>query len=76
MNKSTIAIVVPCDDTDLWTRFAENNYIIYAIPKILIKYRVHSSSIITSNFFPSRNKNNWVNHCLKRRLKKKKGNYI
>lgn len=62
----------PCDDTDLWTRCAENNYIIYALPKILIKYRVHPNSITTSNFFLSKNKNNWVNHCFKRRLKKKR----
>ena len=62
----------PCDDTDLWTRCAENNYIVYTIPKILIKYRIHFNSITTNNFFLSKNKNNWVNHCLKRRLKKKK----
>jgi glycosyltransferase involved in cell wall biosynthesis len=61
----------PCDDTDLWTRCAENKHIIYVIPKVLIKYRIHSNSITTSDFFLSRKKNDWVNDCLNRRLKKK-----
>ena len=62
----------PCDDTDLWTRCAEKNYTVYAIPKILIKYRIHKNSITTSNFFFSKKKNAWVNDCLKRRLIGKK----
>lgn len=62
----------PCDDTDLWTRSAENKHIVYAIPKILCKYRIHPNSITTSDFFLSKKKNNWVNDCLKKRLKKKK----
>lgn len=61
----------PCDDTDLWTRCAENKHIVFVIPKVLIKYRIHSNSITTSDFFLSRKKNDWVNDCLKRRLKKK-----
>lgn len=62
----------PCDDTDLWTRCAEQKYTVYAIPKILMKYRIHQNSITTSNFYFSRKKNEWVNDCLKRRLIGKK----
>ena len=29
----------PVDDTDLWNRVSENGFIVYALPKILLKYK-------------------------------------
>jgi len=62
----------PADDTDMWTRVAENGFVVYSNPKIFIKYRVHKSSITTSNFLLSKTKDKWVNDCLQKRLLKKK----
>jgi len=62
----------PCDDTDLFNRISEKKKIIYVLPKILIKYRIHSNSVTTNNFFYSKLKNDWVNDCLIQRINKDK----
>lgn len=50
----------PADDTDLWSRIAQKGYIVFTLPEILLSYRIHASSITTSNFFYSRLKAMWV----------------
>jgi len=62
----------PCDDTDLLNRIAENKCVIYVLPKILIKYRIHYNSVTTGNFFYSRLKNDWAKNSLIRRSNNKK----
>ena len=62
----------PCDDIDLWNRVSEAGYKVYAIPKILLKYRLHKDSVITSTFLRSKMMSRWVKECLILRLKKKR----
>ena len=61
----------PVDDTDLWNRVSENGFIVYALPKILIKYRIHSDAFTSNNFIEGRIKNEWMNKCLNLRLESK-----
>ena len=61
----------PVDDTDLWNRVSENGFIVYALPKILLKYRIHSDAFSSNKFIEGRMKNEWMNECLNLRLEKK-----
>tara|TARA_B100001248_G_C27372950_1_gene452668 strand:+ start:697 stop:1665 length:969 start_codon:yes stop_codon:yes gene_type:complete len=62
----------PADDTDLWNRVAENGFIVYALPKVLLKYRIHSESFSANKFIEVKIKNEWMNRCLNLRLKNEK----
>ena len=54
----------PADDIDLWTRLAEQGRLILIQDEILMKYRIHRTSIITSNFMNSRKQYEWVRACI------------
>jgi len=54
----------PCDDIDLWNRFALAGCKIFVLKKILMQYRIHKESIITSKFIESQKKYAWVKYCL------------
>jgi glycosyltransferase involved in cell wall biosynthesis len=61
----------PSDDLELFNRVADKGYGVVIIPEILMKYRLHGSSIITSKFYNSVIKSYWVEDCiLKKRLGK------
>ena len=62
----------PCDDTDIFNRISEKKKIIFVLPKVLIKYRIHSNSVTTKNFFYSKLKNDWAKDSLERRINKEK----
>lgn len=54
----------PAEDIDLWNRLALKGHVIYVQKKILMKYRIHENSIITSKFLDSYNIYKWVKYCL------------
>jgi len=54
----------PAEDIDLWNRLSEKGHLILVQNEILMKYRVHSSSWVTSNFLASRMKYEWVRACI------------
>jgi glycosyltransferase involved in cell wall biosynthesis len=54
----------PAEDIDLWNRLLENGKNIVVIQEILMKYRIHGDSIITSKFKEGRLKFEWVRECM------------
>lgn len=57
----------PADDIDLWNRIAEAGHTVLAQPKVLVKYRVHGNSAVTSNFVNTRMQFEWVRECMRAR---------
>lgn len=43
--------IFPAEDIDLWNRMALSGHIIFALPKVLVKYRLHSNSVTTSKYW-------------------------
>lgn len=62
----------PADDIDLWNRLHENGYNIIVLQEILVNYRLHNTSVITSGFEMSRKKFDWLRHCMMLRRSGKK----
>lgn len=54
----------PANDIDLWARIVEQGGIILVQPEILMEYRVHGGSIVTSSFINSRLKYEWARTCM------------
>lgn len=59
--------IVPSQDIELWNRLIENNFIIVCLPQILMKYRLHSSSVTTTNYVKALNYDEWIGVCMKLR---------
>ena len=57
----------PGEDIDLWNRIAEAGWLVLAQPEILVKYRIHGSSAVSSNFLKSRMQFEWLRSCLRAR---------
>lgn len=57
----------PAEDVDLCNKFIERGYWIITIPEVLVGYRIHSSSVITSKFMESRRKYEWLRACIRAR---------
>jgi hypothetical protein len=57
----------PADDIDLWNRLAEQGYLILVQDEVLMKYRLHSGSVITSSFQAGRLRYEWVRACMQAR---------
>jgi len=51
-------------DIDLWTRTAENGHLVLVQDEILMKYRIHNKSIVTSDFLANREQYEWVRQCM------------
>jgi glycosyltransferase involved in cell wall biosynthesis len=54
----------PAEDCDLWNRLTEQGHVLLVQDEILMKYRVHSKSAVTSNFHFCRQKYEWVRSCM------------
>lgn len=59
----------PADDIDLWNRIAEAGWLVLAQPEVLVQYRIHGNSAVSSNFIRSRMQFEWVRACLRERRK-------
>ncbi len=59
----------PADDIDLWNRIAEAGHMILVQDEVLLYYRIHKSSAITSDFKKARLKLEWVKACMMARGK-------
>lgn len=57
----------PADDVDLWNRIAEAGWLVLAQPEVLVRYRIHSSSAVTSSFVRTRMKFEWLRESLRAR---------
>jgi glycosyltransferase involved in cell wall biosynthesis len=57
----------PADDIDLWNRIAEAGHLVLAQPEVLVKYRIHGESAVTSSFMRTRMQFEWVRECLRAR---------
>lgn len=57
----------PADDIDLWNRIAEAGWLVLAQPEEMVKYRIHGSSAVSSNFMRTRMQFEWVRACLRAR---------
>lgn len=57
----------PADDIDLWNRIAEAGWEVRAQPEFLVDYRIHGASAVTSNFWKTREKFEFVRACLRAR---------
>jgi glycosyltransferase involved in cell wall biosynthesis len=57
----------PADDIDLWNRIAEAGWMVLAQPEVLVQYRIHGSSAVSSNFIRTRLQFEWVRACLRAR---------
>lgn len=57
----------PADDIDLWNRIAEAGWQVLAQPEFLTAYRIHSSSIVTTDARNTRLQYEWVRACLRAR---------
>jgi glycosyltransferase involved in cell wall biosynthesis len=57
----------PADDIDLWNRIAEAGWLVLAQPEVVVKYRIHGSSAVSSNFLRTRMQFEWVRACLRAR---------
>lgn len=53
----------PAEDIDLWTRISEKGYLILIQDEVLMKYRLHQNSIVTSKSVMSQLKYEWVKKC-------------
>lgn len=54
----------PADDIDLWNRIAEAGWAVLAQPEVLVQYRVHGSSAVTSSFVRTRMQYEWLRACM------------
>ncbi len=61
----------PSDDIELFNKVADKDYGVVVLPKILMKYRLHESSIMASEFYKSVIKSHWVEDSILRRRKGK-----
>jgi glycosyltransferase involved in cell wall biosynthesis len=62
----------PAEDIDLWNRLLEKGYNIVVMQEVLMFYRIHEHSIITSEYMLSRLKYEWLTECMiQRRLNNK-----
>ena len=59
----------PAEDIDLWNRLIEKGKKIVVMQEILLMYRIHISSAVTSSFFDSRMKYEWLRECMLLRRK-------
>lgn len=57
----------PSDDIELFNRLAENNKGVVVMPEVLMKYRIHGSSVMTSRYFYMIRKLDWVIDCIMKR---------
>jgi glycosyltransferase involved in cell wall biosynthesis len=57
----------PADDIDLWNRIAEAGWLVLAQAEVIVKYRIHGSSAVSSNFLRTRMQFEWVRACLRAR---------
>lgn len=57
----------PAVDSDLWNRVAERGHLILVQNEVLMKYRIHSGSMVTSDFQGTRMKYEWVRACMRAR---------
>jgi len=58
----------PAEDIDLWTRISEKGYAILIQDEVLMKYRLHKNSIVTSDILRSQLKFEWVKKCKECRI--------
>jgi glycosyltransferase involved in cell wall biosynthesis len=61
----------PAEDIDLWTRLSENGCQILIQDEILMYYRIHPDSAVTSDFFNTRLQYEWVRACKRARMENK-----
>ena len=54
----------PAEDIDLWNRLAEQGHVILVQDEVLLQYRLHSRSSITSGFKRGRQQYEWVRECM------------
>jgi glycosyltransferase involved in cell wall biosynthesis len=59
----------PAEDIDLWNRIVEKGYFSVVLQELLMDYRIHGSSSITSSFVKSRIQYEWVRDCMWKRRK-------
>ncbi|GAB4405655.1 MAG: hypothetical protein OHK0053_31640 [Microscillaceae bacterium] len=57
----------PSEDVDLFTRMVENGSILVSPPEILMKYRIHSQSVMANRSLREKNQSSWVVDCMARR---------
>ena len=57
----------PADDIDLWNRLAERGDLILTQDEVLMHYRIHGGSFVTSNFVKTRMRYEWVRACMSAR---------
>lgn len=57
----------PADDIDMWNRVYETKWRVIAQPEILMQYRIHGSSAVTSNYFRTRQQFEYVRECMRAR---------
>lgn len=57
----------PADDVDLWNRIAEAGFKCRVQDERLVQYRIHSGSVVTSDFYRTRLQYEWVRACLRAR---------
>lgn len=57
----------PADDVDLWNRIYEAGYEVFIQPEILVKYRIHSLSAVTSSFMRTRKQFEYLRECMRAR---------
>lgn len=57
----------PCEDLDLANRLIEKGYLLVIIQKILMKYRVHSSSITSQKQWHMFDMSGYTRYCIKKR---------
>ena len=57
----------PADDIDLWNRIYETKWRVIVQPKVLMQYRIHGSSAVTSNFFNTRQQFEFVRESMRAR---------
>jgi glycosyltransferase involved in cell wall biosynthesis len=66
----------PAEDSDLWNRMAERGHAMLVQDEVLMKYRIHGSSAVTSSFEQARLKYEWSRSCMAaRRLNKPELNW-
>ncbi len=59
----------PSDDIELFNKIADKGFGVVVLPKVLMKYRLHESSIMASEFYKSVIKSHWVEDSILRRRK-------
>lgn len=57
----------PADDIDMWNRIYEKGWQVIAQPEVLTQYRIHSNSVVTSDFHKTRRQFEYVRACMQAR---------